>query len=112
MIPFLTAKLLGIPRWLWAVVALVLLYVAVVMLEASDDKNNQAIGATAEREAQVTEVLERTETGNAVREQAEREIGSGTGTIAYDQCMRYDRNAASGSCERFLPQRPDAERSR
>lgn len=111
MMAFLAAKTLGIPRWVLAALAIALVVLAIILLERADDKSNQEIGATVEREAQTREVLERTETGNAVREEAERQIGSGTGTIVYDQCMRYDRNAPA-SCERFLPERPSDQSGR
>lgn len=109
MIAFLTKNMLGIPRWLWALSALALAYVAVVALEVRDDRANQTIGAAGEREAQTREVLERTEIGNAVREEVrEAMVRDGRSDIVYDQCVRTARTPSK--CERFLPERPAAER--
>lgn len=109
MIGWFLKSTLGVPRWLWAIGALVLLYVAVVMLEAADDKNNQQIGATVEREAQTTEVLQRTETGNAVREEVREAIARGGGSdVVYAQCLRTARTPSK--CERFLPERSADQR--
>lgn len=107
---FFAAKLLGIPRWLWIIAFLALLYAALVIAEGADDKNNQTIGATVEREAQTREVLERTETGNAAREEVREAIArdGGRSDIVYDQCVRTARTPAN--CERFLPERPADQR--
>lgn len=110
ILSFLAAKTFGVPRWLLAVLAILAVVALLMKLEANDDKNNQTIGATVEREAQTREVLERTETGNAVREEVREAIrrDGGRSDIVYDQCVRTARTPSK--CERFLPERPEDQR--
>lgn len=110
MPPFLLTKLFGLPRWVWAVLVFAVIVLVLILLERADDKNNQTIGAVVEREAQTREVLERTETGNAVREEVREAIArdGGRSDIVYDQCVRTARTPSK--CERFLPERPSTER--
>lgn len=99
---------LGIPRWALAVVVLLALLGLFLWLghrEEQDDKINQEVGRTVEREEATRTVLERTELGNAVRAEAAA-CGGGDPAGCYDLCMRYDTGAPE-SCERFLPQRPE-----
>lgn len=102
---FLTKTLLGAPRWLWLVIAFVLLLVAAAIWwtrsEEADDKANQEIGATVQREDDLRETLERTETGNEAREAIEQSGPAGD-QRRYDQCVRSARTPAN--CQRFLPQ--------
>lgn len=104
-------KALGLPRYLWiviAVVAVVTLGLWLAAIEKADDKSNQQIGRTEERLETTTEVLERTEQGNATRTEIERDVVRGSGDVLYQQCLRTARTPAN--CERFLPERPAAER--
>ena len=72
MIPWLTSKVLGVPRWgivVGAAALLVLGYFWLASREEADDNRNQEIGRTIEREEATRTVLERTEAGNAARDE-------------------------------------------
>lgn len=68
--------------------------------EKADDRNNQEIGAAVQREGDLRETLERTETANEAREEIERPGDAGD-RLRYDQCLRTARTPAN--CQRFLP---------
>lgn len=101
------------PRF-WVIAGVVLAVILTIVLfscaEREDDRNNQQIGATAEREKNTTEVLQRTETANEVREQTTRylRIDDGRSDVAYRQCLRSARTPAN--CERLLPDRQAPQR--
>jgi hypothetical protein len=102
--PWLAIKLLGLPRWAWAVMAAALILAGGLLwaklAEDADDKANVEIGRTVEREKALTETLERTETANEAREEIGRHDAAGD-RLRYDQCLRTARTPAN--CQRFLP---------
>jgi len=104
MIPFLAAKgLFNLARGWWlaiAVAGLVALYFGVNGLLDRLTDNAKEQGATEQREADLTETLERTEQGNAARDTINRESAVGAGDALYRQCLRTARTPAN--CERFL----------
>lgn len=106
--------LFGLARWMWGGIALAALVGAFLWLQArekADDKANQEIGATVQREGDLRETLKRTEQGNDAKEEIKREADAGNGAALYDQCLRGNRGGAE-NCQRFLPERPagDGER--
>lgn len=99
--------LFGLARGIWVAIAAALVLIAILWLqarEAKDDAANQEIGATQQREVDLRETLGRTEQGNEVREQVEREADAGTGDSLYALCVRSNRGETA-NCQRFLPQR-------
>lgn len=111
MPPFLALKFLGLARWAWLLIVLAALAGAIWWLNAAekaDDKANQEIGATVEREKALTETIKRTEQGNEAREEIKRDVDRGGGTVLYEQCLRTARTPAN--CERFLPERQADQR--
>lgn len=68
--------------------------------EEADDKANQEIGATVQREGDLRETIERTEKANETREEINRPGPAGD-RLRYDQCLRTARTPAN--CQRFLP---------
>ena len=98
-----TAKMLGIPRYIWIIGAAVLLYVGYLILvaqENADDKHNQQVGATVERAQQQSETLDAVENANEAREKIAAPGPAGD-RRRYDQCLRTART--STLCARFLP---------
>lgn len=107
---WLTARgLLGLSKGLWLLLAVLLAIGAVAWLhahETADDAANVAIGRTIEREEALTETLERTEAGNAAREETRRVVDAGAGSELYALCLRTARTPAN--CDRYLlPERPE-----
>ncbi len=102
---FLKASTFGIPRWIFAVLGVVLLLVGawvwLVKSEEKDDRHNQEIGATVEREHALEETVKRVETANDVREEINRLDDAGA-RMRYEQCLRSARTPAN--CKRLLPQ--------
>jgi hypothetical protein len=101
--PILAAPLLGIARWVWlagAVVALVGVVLWLNAREKADDRANQELGATVQRETDLRKTIERTETANEAREEIARPDAAGD-RLRYDQCLRTARTPAN--CQRFLP---------
>lgn len=101
IVAWLTTKsLFGIARG-WLLLVLLLVAVALVLLvreaEQADDRRNQDIGAAVQREGDLRETLQRTETAHAAR----NDIGDDRGTARYDQCLRTARTPEN--CQRFLP---------
>jgi len=70
--------------------------------EAQDDKHNQDIGATVQREADLRATLERTETANEARREIEQDGPVGD-RARYEQCLRTARTPTN--CQRLLPER-------
>lgn len=105
ILAFLTAKRLGLANWLWIILAfaaLAALYLWFRAEEKADDKANQEIGRTIERETNLTETIKRTEQGNEAREEIKRDLDTGGRSAAvHDQCLRTARTASN--CERYLP---------
>lgn len=105
--PWFAIKLLGLPRWAWAVMAVALILAGGLLwaklAEDADDKANQEIGRTVEREKALAETIKRTEQGNEAREEIKRDVDRGGGTVLYEQCLRTARTPAN--CGRFLPER-------
>lgn len=68
---FMTAKRLGLANWLWIILALgaaVAVFLWFRAEEKADDKANQEIGRTIERETNLTETITRVEEANHARE--------------------------------------------
>jgi hypothetical protein len=96
-------KTLGIHRLILvavAVAAVVGVYFWLQAAENADDKQNQEIGATVEREKNLTETIDRVEKADDVRETTTPGDRS-----FYDECLRTARTPAN--CERFLPSGQD-----
>lgn len=87
-----------------AVAALASLWLWLDAREKADDRRNQEIGATVEREKSATATIKQVEKANAARDEVRNDIGS----ARYDQCLRTARTPAL--CERFLPQRQADQR--
>lgn len=107
--PWFALKFLGVSRWIWLAGAAVVLVGAVAWLNArekADDRANQELGATVQRETDLRETIQRTETANEVRDEMARPGAAGD-RLRYDQCLRTARTPAN--CERFLSggQAPD-----
>lgn len=79
------------------VVAALALWLWIGRADEADDRNNQAIGATVQREADMTQTIERVEKANAARE--DTIVGS---VEFYYQCLRTARTP--DNCQRFLPE--------
>lgn len=71
--------------------------------EKADDRANREIGAAIQREGDLAETINRTEQGNAAREEI-RAPGDAGDRARYDQCVRSARTPAN--CVRFLPEQP------
>ena len=102
--------LFGLSRGIWVAIVAGLIGAAVLWLiaaEKADDKANQEIGATVQREGDLRETITRTETANEAREEIGRHDAAGD-RLRYDQCLRTARTPAN--CERFLPDGQAAER--
>lgn len=69
--------------------------------EAADDRANQQIGRTVEREQSQAVTIERVEQANEAREEIEQPGAAGD-RVRYEQCLRSARTP--GSCVRFLPE--------
>jgi hypothetical protein len=71
---FLTTRgFLGLAKGIWVAIAAGLIVAAVLWLtaaEKADDRANQEIGATVQREGDLRETIERTETANEAREES------------------------------------------
>lgn len=68
---FLATKFLGLARWAWLGIAAAALIGLVWWLNAAekaDDRANQEIGATVEREKALTETIEQVKEANDARE--------------------------------------------
>ena len=101
---WLLGSAFGVPRYVWVVLAIGFLVGTIGLLrsiERADDRANQEIGRVEQREGDLREVLERVEIGNATREEVERDVGAGNGTVLYEQCLRTARTPAN--CQRFMP---------
>ncbi|MEW9855943.1 hypothetical protein [Novosphingobium sp. M1R2S20] len=105
------ARLIALPGWLKAALAGVLGVVIVtgVILwlnarEEADDKANQQIGATQQREGDLRETITRVETANEARV----EIADPDSRARYDQCVRSARTPEN--CLRLLPERQADQR--
>lgn len=96
--------LFGLSRGLWlllAVAALAGLAWWFSAAEKADDKANQEIGATVQRDKDKTTAIERTVKGNEVRNEVEREGQRGAGNRLYAECLRGNRGATE-VCQRYL----------
>lgn len=101
---WLAVKALGLPRYLWLVIAValaVLVYVMLVRLEVADDTANQEIGRTTERVEALEETVTRVEEADDVREAVQADVRAGGSERLYAQCLRSAR--APENCQRFLP---------
>lgn len=97
---------LGLAKGLWLL--LVALAVASVIAyfvsaEKADDKANQNIGATSQRETDLRETVKKVEQGNAAREEIRAPDRAGA-CARYAQCVRSSRPSAAANCVRFLPE--------
>ncbi|WP_132468728.1 hypothetical protein [Novosphingobium sp. ST904] len=94
-----------------AAIALAAACLALLWLWArSHDEKQQAAGASAQREGDLRETINRAEQGNAARVEIQDAFNRGDGRSAavYDQCLRTARTPAN--CERFLPREQATDR--
>jgi len=106
---WLLGSFLGLSRWMWLGIAAAALTAGFLWLQAreeADDKANQEIGATIQRESDLRETIKRTEQGNEARRTIEQDIdrNDGRSCAVYNQCLRTART--SSNCRRFLPEQP------
>lgn len=99
------AFLKRVPWQVWAALGAALALLAVwawhnsQVSEAATEGRKE--GATAQRETDLIETIERTETANETREVIQGEVRAGSGDALYDQCLRTARTPAN--CKRFMP---------
>jgi hypothetical protein len=102
-VSWLGAKLLGwLPRWgaILAAAALTIgLFVWATKAEKADDRQNQEIGATTERNVALEAAIKNVEAANVVRDEI-RASGPVGDRARYDECVRSARTPAK--CERYL----------
>lgn len=95
------SSIVGWKAWALGGVAALLaiggLYLWLTKAEESDDRRNQDIGRTIQREDDLRETIERVEQGNEARNDIRNYMRA-----KYDVCMRHDKGAPD-SCRRFLP---------
>lgn len=88
---WLTGKaFLGLSKGVWLLAAAALLAGGIIWLRAAenaDDKRNQELGATVQREKNVTATIKQVEKANEASETLRRDTGA-----AYDECVRNARN--------------------
>lgn len=90
----------------FAVLVIALLWFVV---RSHDEKQREA-GASAQRESDLRETIDRTEKGNAARVEIQDAFkrGDGRSSAVYDQCLRTARTPEN--CKRFLPEQQAPER--
>lgn len=94
-------SLFGAPRWLLGIgLILALIWGATALVGALDDHETaqRKAGAAEQRDADLTETLNRTEQGNAAR----TEVRNPNSRARYDECLRSARTPEN--CQRFLPE--------
>jgi cytoskeletal protein RodZ len=95
----------SIPWQVWLAIGVVLALLAAwawhnsQVSEAATEGRKE--GATAQRETDLIETIDRTEQSNETRHVIEGEVRSGAGSNLYDQCLRTARTPAN--CQRFMP---------
>lgn len=97
----MSKALFGLKNYIWVLIAAGLIGALILWFnhaESVDDKTNQEIGATIEREKQLETTVTRTLEGNQAREEIRNDIGD----ARYAQCLRTARTPAN--CQRFLSQ--------
>lgn len=100
---WLGVKILGAARWIWGVLLIVAILVGLFIWQGHRDEANKTIGATAQRETDLRETVDRTEKGNAARETISAQDRAGA-CARYAQCVRSSRPNAAANCVRFLPE--------
>lgn len=94
-----------VPAWVWVALGAVLALLALwawhnsQVSEAASEGLEK--GAQQQRETDLIETIQRTETANETREVIQSEVRAGAGGHLYDQCVRTARTPAN--CQRFLP---------
>lgn len=100
---WLLTQKLGMTRGGWLLIAIGILAITIfwiVSAEKADDKANQTVGATTQREADLRETVNRVEEANAAREEI-RGVDRDAMCARYAQCVRSARTPEN--CVRFLP---------
>ncbi|OJW73016.1 MAG: hypothetical protein BGO57_13135 [Sphingomonadales bacterium 63-6] len=100
MISWLGMKFLGLARLYWLLILAALIAAAVLIANtflSQTISTAKSAGASELQEANLTETINRTEQGNAARD----EIRHDGGTARYDECLRTARTPKN--CQRFLP---------
>lgn len=79
------------------------------LVRSHDEKQREA-GASAQREGDLRETIQRTEQGNAARVEIQDAFqrDDGRSAAVYDQCLRTARTPEN--CKRFLPEQQAPER--
>lgn len=94
-----------LPWQLWAALGAVLALLAVwawhnsQVSEAATEGRKE--GATQQRETDLIETINRTETANETRQVIESEVRTGSGDTLYRECVRTARTPAN--CVRYVP---------
>lgn len=97
---WLATRFLGLARGWWLLIAAAAIAALVAFALGAFDRVLETAteaGAAIQRAEDLTETIQRTETGNAARE----EIRTDADGARYAQCLRTARTPAN--CERFLP---------
>ena len=97
---FFAKELLGLARGWWLLIIATVIAALVLIANHWLDgliETATATGAVAQREGDLRETIQRTETAHAARDEV-RDLHS---PAAYDQCLRTARTPAN--CQRFLP---------
>ena len=92
-------------------IGLAVLVIALLwFLVRSHDEKQREAGASAQREGDLRETINRTEQGNAARVEIQDAFkrDDGRSRAVYDQCLRTARTPEN--CQRFLPEQQAAER--
>lgn len=95
---WLGVQMLGLPRWLWGVLALAVLAAVILWAIGSAVDQAEKRGAVTQRESDLREVIDRVEKSNEIRETVGRSNGA-----AYDECLQSARTPAN--CIGLLPDR-------
>lgn len=90
-----------VPTWAYICLGAVLALVAVWAWHNARLDDAREAGQKEQREEQLTEIINRAEEADDVRETVQEEIRSGGSNELYARCLRTARTPAN--CERFLP---------
>lgn len=88
MSAFLTS-ILGLPKWVKIGAGVIVILAAAALWLTAHDRNQQDIGATRQREADLTRTIENVDKANKAAERVRSDPDA-----ARDDCLRHARNPA------------------